>query len=61
MIMVQNIQVGDNWKGVTVEYKGEGTMAKVTVECSYVPLAIELLRHALVAMQSSQEKSCCVD
>ena len=58
MITVRNrVENGDEYKGVEVIYdehgKEEGP-AKVTVDCHYPPLAIELLEHAIVAMRSRQ-------
>jgi len=61
MITIKNNIDGDEYRGVTVMYDdgplGEcpgGKGATVTVDCNYPPLAIELLKHAIVAMESRE-------
>lgn len=56
MITIKHVTDDDEYKGVTVMYHGEGDPT-VEVLCDYPPLAIELLRHAIVAMERRQEMS----
>lgn len=55
-IKPQCTEGGDEFDGVIVEHTGDGEGThKVTVESSYPPLAIELLRYALVAMEEKEK------
>lgn len=56
MITIKHVTDGDEYKGVTVMYHGEGDPT-VDVHCTHPPLAIEMLKHAIVAMESRQEMS----
>jgi len=52
MITVKQLMDKDVYKGVVVTYEAEGKpFPKVIVECDYAPLAVTLLKHALVHME----------
>ena len=53
MIRLKYDSNGEEFLGVTVTYEGEGEpYPTVTVRCEHPPLAIQLLQHAIVAMEA---------
>lgn len=52
---IANLGRDEAFEGVEViYYENDEPSASVEVRCDYPPLAIEMLRHAMVAMESRQ-------